>query len=310
MHKPTIVLSVVSLGLAVCAGYLALELKAARDALASVRAGVAGDSSETSSATQANALKPDAATMATPGPIPTQTPADTKARERILEMRDQLDDPEKRALLLRSNRQIFRQTFPRLEERLGLSDDEYTRLVNWQAEQKMRSMELQYRCAQKPACDPMAINAGQEEIYNRELTDLLGSEKLKQLTEYQDNIRERRAVEALRGALPDAQALSEAQAEKLIDALGDTRRQYARELEQRGSDTEPAWNKFGGFVISTTTVGAEAKYSEAAEFMHRQRERAAEVLTAAQLKVFTQRQEEMLDGMRTQWEYEEKSNHR
>jgi hypothetical protein len=296
MRKPTVALTIVSLGLAAWVGYLAHELEAARDALARAAA--------TPAVGEATAPKSAAAPVPITDPAASHAPEEMKGRQ-LPPLGAQIQDPEKRALILRSYRQSFRQTFPRLDERLGLNEDEYTRLNNLQAEQTMRHNDLQYACSQKPGCDPLTAGAGQKEIMDAELLELLGPEKLQQYQLYQDNIQERRAVEALRGALSDAQSLGEAQAEKLIDALGDTRRQHARELEQRGVNPLFTWSQLGSYVISTATVGAEEKYAEATEFMQRQRDQAAKVLTAAQLKVFTQRQQDMLDGARTNWEYED-----
>jgi hypothetical protein len=47
--------------------------------------------------------------------------------------------------------------------------------------------------------------------------------------------------------------------------------------------------------------------AEAAEFQRRQRNRAAQVLTPAQLEIFTKQQQQLLEIARGSWEYEDKA---
>jgi len=222
------------------------------------------------------------------------------------ETREVLENADKRELLIRSWRNGFRQTYPRMGERLGLSDDDYARLENLYAQQLLGNMEAQYQCGMKPACDLSNPDPGMKEANDAALKALLGAEKFESYNLYVDNIQERRMVEALRVALLDAQPVTDAQAEKLIANLAETRRQYTRELEQRGDSASTTWSANGSFVISNTSVGAQQKHDEAAAFMKMQRERAAPLLTADQLRVFAQRADDFLEQNQTSWEYEER----
>jgi len=316
MNKPVIALSMLSLALAASAGYLAIELEAARDALArtTLASATASDLalSKPVFGEAAAALNPATVAAPPPGPAPELTPEERQASWRAMvvaklpETREVLENAEKRELLIRSWRNGFRQSYPRIGERLGLSDDDYSRLEDLYAQQVWGAMEAQYRCGMKPACDLSNPDPARKEADEAALKALLGPEKLESYNLYIDNIQERRMVEALRVALLDAQPVNDAQAEKLIANLGETRRQYTRELEQRGASASTTWSANGSFVISNTSVGAQQKYDEAAAFMKMQRERAAQLLTADQLKVFTQRADDFLAQNRTGWEYEER----
>ena len=317
MRKSTAILSVASLGLAACAGYLAYELKAARDALARNDTAVPPTSGslfgQPMNADIAPPVPAPAPGASSPVPASRDSLEDQKARWRasrvaqIASLRALVEDPEKHAAQISNLRRGYRRDFPRLADRLGLSGDQYSGLTTLLAEQQMRHTEASYRCAVKPACDPKTAAAGLKPIDDRELADLLGAERLRQFATYQDNIQERRVVEAMRGVLPDAQALSDAQADKLIDSLGDVRRQYSQELEQSGAVVTTSFSIYGGVLVPSTAIGVEQKYAAAVEFQRRQREVAAQVLSAAQLEEFTRRQEDMLDNMRSRWEYEEQS---
>jgi hypothetical protein len=55
------------------------------------------------------------------------------------------------------------------------------------------------------------------------------------------------------------------------------------------------------------TQDVEQRLTEATEFQRRQRDRAAQVLTSAQLEIFTKQQEQMLEIARGSWEYEDQA---
>jgi hypothetical protein len=97
--------------------------------------------------------------------------------------------------------------------------------------------------------------------------------------------------------------MSDAQAEKLADALGEERRRMVKEWQQRGEQTSAMANAWGSLNFPGTQ-DIEQRVAEATEFQRRQRDRAAEVLTSAQLEIFTRQQEQMLEIARGSWEYE------
>jgi hypothetical protein len=118
---------------------------------------------------------------------------------------------------------------------------------------------------------------------------------------------ERNTVAGFRAELPDSLQLSDAQAEQLANALGDERRRVTREWEQRGVGVASTGNMFGFIYHPNNVQNNVERVAEASEFQRRQRERAAEVLTAGQLEAFTERQEDILDVARNGWETEERT---
>ena len=108
----------------------------------------------------------------------------------------------------------------------------------------------------------------------------------------------------MRGELPDSLRLSDAQAEKLVDALGEERRRTIKEWEQRASVTRACPTCMGRSIIPDTTQDVEQRVTEATEYQRRQHDRAAQVLTSGQLELFTKQQEQMLEIARGSWEYE------
>jgi hypothetical protein len=239
--------------------------------------------------------RPDAA------PAWTETDAEARARS-LAHMRTVFEDPLKREETMRVSRDGFRRAFPRLAEHLGLTEDQYTRLVNQLAEHQMHWAERRYRCLLEPDCDEMSAMKGIGAERERELTDIIGPEKYQQFSEYLDNQQERRAVMRLRGELPDALRMTDVQAEKLVAALGEERRRTLKEWEQRGTDVEAMNSEYGEVYHSGNSDEFEQRFAEAKELQRRQHDRAAQILTAGQLKVFDERQAAALEQARGVWQ--------
>ncbi len=214
-------------------------------------------------------------------------------------VRSWLNDPEKRAKALADSRTSHGREFPR--QLLDLSDDDNNRLLDTLAASDLRYAEAMYRCNTNPACDLQSAIGTQMQASRRELVGLLGDEKAQRLENYRDNYMERNSVANFRNGLPDSMRLSDAQAEKLVDALGEERRGMVKEWQQRGEQISGMANSWGSLNFPGTQ-DVEQRLAEAMEFQRRQRDRAAAILTAAQLEMFTKQQEQMLEIARGSWE--------
>lgn len=316
MRKLVIALSVSTLVLAAAAVWLAYQLHAARGELATSGA----SRGSLASATVASApIRPAHTEVPASGgiSIPRQPPNDSEAdagasvrsslEANIPRMRAMLEDPDKRAAAIQDFRVNEQRNMPRLGEHLGLREDEYDRLLELLAEQRIRHLEALYQCALNPNCDVMTGGAGRGQANRRELVDVLGAEKAQQFENYRDNLQERVIVTDWRGDLPDSLRLSDTQTEQLVDALGDERRRIVKEWEQRGASENGMRNEYGSLLYSSTAQGVEQRVAEASEAQRRQQERASRVLTAEQLDVFTKRQRDSLDMARGIWEHEDPS---
>jgi hypothetical protein len=310
MSRITVAFSLAVLGLAASAAWLAYQLHAAREELSALRTGPAPAASSSASALPVStptSIGPPPASfrISKPAADPDGRVDDRKVIRAALEsqipsMRATLENPETRAAFLHDYRAGDQKSMPRLAEHLGLTEDEYRRLLDRLAEHYIRNVEAQYQCALIPNCDPMTAISEQREANRRDLSDMLGADKAQQFYNYRDNIPERRSVAAFRGDLPDSLRLSDAQSEKLVEVLGDERRLVLNEWKQHGA-------KYGGIADETGSVSiyypstaqsVEQRVAEATEYQRRQRERAAQVLTAGQLEAFMQRQKDMLDMAR------------
>jgi len=64
---------------------------------------------------------------------------------------------------------------------------------------------------------------------------------------------------------------------------------------------------YGSLNYPSSSRDVAQRVAEATEFQRRQRNRAAQVLTPAQLEIFTKQQEQMLEIARGSWEFADKS---
>ena len=80
-----------------------------------------------------------------------------------------------------------------------------------------------------------------------------------------------------------------------------------KEWQQRGEDVSVMANSWG-LLNFPATENVEQRLAEATEFQRRQRDRAAEVLTAAQLDAFIEQQDQMLEIARGSWELEQQAD--
>jgi hypothetical protein len=313
------VLTVICLALGTGIAWMAIELHAARRELAELRGSSAPATTAppmSSAATEIRVPEVQANPVAMAPPPdqparprdPMQAQSDAAQRAATLAhnawVRTWLDDAEKRAKLLADSRKSHEREFPR--QLLDLDDDDYNRLLDILAASDLRYAEAMYRCNTDPACDRQTVIGTQMQANRRELIGLLGDEKAQRLENHRDNSMERNSVAGFRSGLPDSMRLSDEQAEKLADALGEERRRMVKEWQQRGEQISSMANSWGSLNYPGTQ-DVEQRVAEATEFQRRQRDRAAEVLTSAQLEIFTRQQEQMLEIARGSWEYEDQA---
>ena len=324
MRRVVVILSVVTLSLGAATAWLSVQLHDARTELAAMNqatpAATAPEAAPAAPRTPSAAPHPAPAVAASgssgaPQPVgQAQSPRpefdidDWRATymKMIPRYREILEDPNRRAAEMSRFRDNHRREFPDLARGVGLTEDEHDRLLTLLAEHQMDHLEATYRCVLDPNCEPRAIASMRSRNPPAELRQLLGDERLQRFNDYRDNSQERRIVANLRGVASDAVHISDKQAERLVEVLGDERRKFLKEFEQRGAEYSGLNSGLGSLYYSSTAQSAEQRVAEASEFQRRQRERAAEVLTPQQLEFFTERQKIGLEDARRSWEIEER----
>ena len=77
-----------------------------------------------------------------------------------------------------------------------------------------------------------------------------------------------------------------------------------KEWQQRGDEIAGVGNMWGSLTFPSTQ-DVQQRIAAANEFQRRQRDRAAEILTSAQLELFTEQQTRMMEIASDAWQEEE-----
>jgi len=304
MRIIVIALTLVSAALAGTTVYFARELQLERDRSRAVAATYA----QTPPAQQDQVRLPAAAPpVAHQAVTPSLTHAGSKeadAKNMQVEMSRRtlkmLTDPTQREGMLLEQKMMMRNMYPRLAQSIGMSNEEAERLFTLLAQQQIDFQEKFAGCTIDPTCNVQEFGRNQTDPTAQQIADLLGADRQQQFEAYKNTLMERESVVQLRSRLPDASRLPDERAEALIAALADERQKIHMEAAQRGAGMNGYGSGIGMIFSASDAATFEAQLESAQANSRRMRERAAEVLDAAQLRVFDEMQDELMISMQNQ----------
>jgi hypothetical protein len=307
MRAWLIILAISTAAFAGTTAYLAHELAVERE-----RAGVAAPPSVASAVVSSSAAplvasakpsEPPAA--AAPQAVVTRanpmTEADIKKAQADYSRRflAQIADPQQREDMVSERKVQMRNSYPRVEQALGLTPEQYSRFLELQARQQLDMQEAHSRCMVDPACQLRDMRWSSDDFHGDEIASLLGPEGMQKFETYKNTMGEREAVSQLKSRLPDSQRLGDDRSEQLITALAQEREALNQEAYRSGSGMT-------GFGIGAGMVFApaddrpfEERYEAARQYSQRLRNRAAQYLNAEQQRVFNEMQEDTLLSLRS-----------
>ncbi len=210
---------------------------------------------------------------------------------------DRLATRDGHAQLLAEQLLYVRRRNPDLAKELHLTHDEENQVLAAEAEQMLKGQARMARCRMDPACDPKSVWSYWEQEKNP-VRDLLGAEKFPEYEQYQKTVSDRLQVRELRSRLDAANGLSDEQAEALVAAMRDERDQFETEARETGRSMSYFGSMIG--VMATSQASGPEPPSDAEvldsaqDFASRLRKRAADVLTAEQMRQFVAIQDEQL----------------
>ena len=313
MRKLVIALSLTSVALAASTIYFASELAIERGRLAGTQAadGAAAQPmpiapapvsatapAPTASANPADNRKANAGFSSEPAVAPALTEADIRSAQaeysRII--LTQLADPERREEMLAEHKMMMRYSYPRVDQVLGLSAAEHSKLLELFAQQQMDMQEASAHCMADPTCQLQDLHRSNADSRKSEINELLGPERAAMLETYKKTTGEREAVNQLRNRLPDVQRLSDADTELLVAALAEERELISREAPDARMNS---FSMGAGLIFAPSEGGSfEERYETASRNSQRLRERAAQILNAEQMRAFNEMQDETLISLR------------
>ena len=315
----SITLAFVALAFASTTIYFARELRLERASHAAFVAAPAIMSANTESARPAKASIPaqDPAKAVSPGFVysVTTTPgggpgqsAEEQKQAAIAQSRKflaELSDPVARARLLEQHKSMMRSANQGLADYLRMDPDEFARFMDLIAQQSLAHRETATRCMLDEHCMYRGIGKDIVDANNLEINSAFGAETAERYQYFHLSSNERQAMTELRGRLPDNARLSDAKAEELVRAWVDEsvriREDMGRVDHGIGTSNSMVW-----VVMDKDPDGKRA--AAANEFNQRFRERAAGVLTAEQLAIYTKLQDDALEQHRSFEELRQASN--
>lgn len=211
----------------------------------------------------------------------------------------QIADPQQREEMISERRVQMRNSFPRIEQVLGLTPEQYARFLELQARQQLDMQEAHSRCMVDPACELRDMRWSPNDFHGDEIASLLGVDGVQKFEAYKNTMGEREAVSQLKSRLPDSQRLGDDPSEQLITALAQEREALHQEAYRSGSGMT-------GFGVGAGMVFApaddrpfEERFEAARQYSQRLRDRAAQYLNAEQQRVFNEMQEDTLLSLRS-----------
>lgn len=211
---------------------------------------------------------------------------------------DRLATRDGHAQLLAEQLVHVRRNNPDLAKELHLTHDEESQVLAAEAEQMLKGQARMARCRMDPACDPKSVWSYGEKEKNP-VRDLLGAEKFAEYEQYQKTVSDRLQVRELRSRLDAANGLGDEQAEALVAAMRDERAQFETEAQETGRSMTYFGSPIGAVMAASQASGSEPPsdaevLDSAQDFASRLRKRAADVLTAEQMRQFVAIQDEQL----------------
>ena len=246
--------------------------------------------------TPADASAPKAAVAsASAGPGTAPPLGDTQRRLMLPFARQflaQYDDPSQRPTLARQSRTLSAGQYSQLREKLKLSPEKFDELLGLLADEQLDQQANYFRCVVNPDCDPAHLLPPPDR--SAEFQALLGDD-YDEFAKYRGSLGEWQSVAQLRGRLSDANALRDSDAERLVGSLSAEAARIREETSQQGA-TLKGWGNGTGMVWYTGDGAIEQQIASAQANAQRMRQRVVGILSAEQLRVFDQLQDDLLEG--------------
>lgn len=212
------------------------------------------------------------------------------------------EDPRERDMLLEAAKADQRYVLGRFPQIASLTDEDADQLLNALGQVRLQNSLKVARCLLEPDCTRprKETEVADSEDTRQQITAVLGPEIALRYEAFRSSSLDRITVTTFRARLGDGQMLGDVDTEHLIEALADERHKYIRELEQRGAKVD-TFNYSG--VAFAVPVPADARYGAvdakaASDFSERMRRRASQVLSADQLRVFANLQDDVVSQIR------------
>lgn len=229
------------------------------------------------------------------------TPCDdcnAKMREQAQEYLRKYDDPVQREGLLREAREQERSSLGEFALRINLDKEQFVKLVEMLANQRLENRVAWERCHADPTCSVPAGIGDMFPKHEQERATLLGEAGLKEYHLWISVLLERRFVRALGNRLSTYSPLSEAQSSGLMTAIKQIRIAVKNEFEENGQRYSVYGDCGTLMLLYALAPTLDEQMASGRAYVQRVRDQLATVLYEDQFPAFDQMQQELLSDMR------------
>lgn len=213
-------------------------------------------------------------------------------------------DPARRHEILASNRASLDRRWQQIALSMQLSAQELEPVLDMLAGQAMEFDQARLECQvnpQCPPCDLRKLNESLRDAGQQNLANHLGPQRWERYEAWRYAITERVYMDELRKSLTGNNELGDEAAERLVLALAQERRKFIEQAAQQGKRVQVSGAGFAVQEFRGDTppppFGAN-NWELTAAFNQLVTAKAAQHLSPAQMKAFTQMQEERLSNAR------------
>jgi hypothetical protein len=228
---------------------------------------------------------------AAPAPVPTpnaQAKTSTGTASNMFSgLADMMKNPQMKEMVRAQQKMMVNQQYGSLSKYLNMSADQLDALKNLLAERQMAmvdsslSMMSGSEANRKQAAeDTKAIKAD----YDQKIKDLLGPQDYQTFQDYEKTVNERMQVQMFKGTLPADAALTDQQEYDLIIAMSEESNAMPKSSLMNNQNPDPS-------QLTEDRIAELSKQME--QLQQAYANRAAAILTPAQLEQFTKWQQQM-----------------
>ncbi len=220
-------------------------------------------------------------------PVPTAAPAGGTTNNPFAGMAEMMKSPQMKEMMRAQQKMAVDGMYGSLSKYLTLSTNDMDALKELLMQRQMALMDAGLSMMngsgadQKQAAeDAKALKAE----YDKKISDLLGTQDYPVFQEYEKGAADRMSVQMFKGSLPADATLTDQQEESLIAAMAEERKALPTTSMMNNQSPDPS--KF-----TEESIAEALKQME--QLQQRDAERAAAILTPAQLDQFTKFQQQM-----------------
>jgi hypothetical protein len=225
--------------------------------------------------------------VAVAAPVPPAAPAGGTTNNPFAGMAEMMKSPQMKEMMRAQQKMAVDGMYGSLSKYLNLSTNEMDALKELLMQRQMALMDAGMSMMNGSGADQKQAAEDAKTVkaeYDKKISDLLGTQDYPVFQDYEKSAADRMSVQMFKGSLPADTTLTDQQEESLIAAMAEERKALPPSSMVNNQSPDPS--KF-------TEEGIAEALKQMEQLQQRDAERAATILTPAQLDQFTKFQQQM-----------------